>query len=60
MPSGGQLLLDIAPNQMGSARHIARIRQADVLGMPCATAEAPRRSGTAFTHEPCHRHRHHP
>ncbi|MEG6506334.1 hypothetical protein ACR4XJ_02900 [Nitratidesulfovibrio sp. D1] len=39
MPSGGQLLLDIAPNQMGSARHIARIRQADVLGMPCATAE---------------------
>lgn len=39
MPSGGQLLLDIAPNQVGSARHIARVRQADVLGMPCATAE---------------------
>lgn len=39
MPAGEQLLLDIAPNQMGSARHIARIRQADVVGMPCATAE---------------------
>ncbi|WP_198015365.1 hypothetical protein [Nitratidesulfovibrio termitidis] len=39
MPAGAQLLLDIAPNQMGSARHIARVRQADVVGVPCATAD---------------------
>lgn len=38
MPAGELLLLDIAPNQIGSARHIARVRQADVLGTPCATA----------------------
>lgn len=39
MSAGEELLLELAHHQTGTARHIARVRQAQVIGVPCVTRD---------------------